>query len=67
MGAPEQRRTMSTFSPRFNTNPVAPYTWLVLVGNDCKEHWVQMQIPDESFIRRQLRIPAGVEILVGRP
>jgi hypothetical protein len=58
---------MSTFSPRFNTTPVEPYLWLVLVGADCKEHWVRAQIPDESFIRRQLRIPSGVEILVGRP
>jgi hypothetical protein len=58
---------MARFTPRCSTTPVTPYVWLVLVGDDCKEHWVQMQIPDEDFIRRQLRIPPGVEILVGRP
>lgn len=50
--------------------PAAPrrHTWLVLVGSECRELWVESTcFPDESAVRRQYRIPAGTEVLIGRP
>lgn len=56
------------FTRRFTPSQVQPFEWLVLVGNECAlEHTVRMAVPDESFVRRLLRIPEEVPILIGRP
>lgn len=41
--------------------------WLVLVGDECIEHWVKMLMPDEKFVRLQLSLKEDVPILIGRP
>lgn len=44
------------------------YTWLVLVGSDCQEHWVDsVNMPSEETVRHQLRLGRSVDILIGRP
>ena len=53
---------------KFTPTRITHYEWLVLVGNDgATEHRVSMSVPDESFVRRLLRIPEEIPILIGRP
>lgn len=55
------------FTRRFTPTQAQPYTWLVLVGEDCLEQEVSLMVPDESIVRRILGIPENVPILIGRP
>lgn len=55
-----------THFTRRNTPPRAEtIEWLVLVGDSCREYWLQMCVPDEDFVRRQLCLPDDVPILIG--
>lgn len=60
---------MSRSSAYRNTPALArPHTWLVLVGTECKEHWVDsVNMPNEENVRRELRLGRSVDILIGRP
>lgn len=56
------------FTRKFTPSQTQPFEWLVLVGDECAlEHLIRMSVPDESFVRRLLRIPDEVPILIGRP
>jgi hypothetical protein len=56
------------FTYRNTSSCARPHTWLVLVGQECKEHWVDgVNVPNEETVRRQLRIGRSVDILIGRP
>ncbi len=58
-----KRTTLKVSFPRPQTS-----TWLVFVGKNADtEYYVETQLPDEDYIRRMLRIPPYVPILVGRP
>lgn len=68
-GALAWRCPVSRSSVYRNTPALArPHTWLVLVGTECKEHWVDsVNMPSEENVRRELRIGRSVDILIGRP
>lgn len=56
------------FTYRHTPTSLRRYTWLVLVGSECRELYVEsMCFPDEQAVRRQHKIPRGVELLIGRP
>lgn len=61
---------MSTRSFTYRHTPASAhrFTWLVLVGRECRELYVESAcFPDEQAVRRQYKIPRGVDILIGRP
>ena len=56
------------FTRRFTPARATGYRWFVIVGNDCErteEVWAP--VPDETYIRALLRVPADVPMLIGRP
>lgn len=56
------------FVRRFTPSRIEHFEWLVYEGYDCaREHRVSMSVPDENYVRRLLRIPDNVPILIGRP
>ena len=55
-------KTRRCYAPR----PEA-FTWLVLVGPELNEVYIETAIPDEDYIRRRLGVPTSIPILVGRP
>lgn len=56
------------FTYRNTPSQARPHTWLVLVGPECREHWVDgVNRPNEEVVRRQLRLGHSVDILIGRP
>ncbi len=68
--AGESGRIMSrnAYTRHVTLSMSAPLRWLVLVGVDCAiEHEVYLRVPDEAIVRRILRIPDDVPILIGRP
>ena len=60
-------RMAQKFTRRFTPNRSQPFTWLVLVGEECAEKEISLMVPDEAVVRRLLRIPWNVPILIGRP
>lgn len=59
---------VSKHTNRINPTQARPFTWLVLVGPECRMHWVDgVNMPSEEVVRRQLRIGRSEDILIGRP
>ncbi|MNR28660.1 hypothetical protein D3C85_1459930 [compost metagenome] len=66
--AQKEHEVSRPFTYRSTPACVQPHTWLVLVGQECKEHWVDgVNMPSEESVRRQLRIGRSEDILIGRP
>lgn len=56
------------FTRRSNPGRPATSEWLVLIGTECaEERMVSWPTPDETYVRRLLRIPEDTPILIGRP
>lgn len=66
MGTGGEGPTVARFTRRTTPSLAEHPEWLVLVGDDCREYWVQMCIPDEEAIRRRLHIRDDVPVLIGR-
>jgi hypothetical protein len=59
---------VATSFTRRNPNPrPRRFLWLVLVGNQCVEYWLELATPSEELVRQLLGIPEDVPIEIGRP
>jgi len=59
---------MRSFTRRFTPARATSYCWFVIIGDTCErteEVWAT--VPDETFIRKLLRIPSDVPMLICRP
>lgn len=58
---------MARFTRRFTPTTQKSAEWLVLIGEDCREYWLSMSVPDEVLVRRRLCLNPDTPVLIGRP
>lgn len=58
---------VARFTRRFTPSIHQPTEWLVLIGTDCQEYWMRMNVPDEVLVRRRLCLSPDTPVLIGRP